>query len=210
MAAPSRNPGLRERFRARAREEVLDAAVRVFVREGVAEARIDTVAAEAGVSVGTVYNLFGDRAGLVAATMERGREEIFADVRTYIHGSGDVGFVERLHGFVRLLLGHMRSHWPLLRAMADAEGRAGCGRRPPEAPPAGALREVYELVRGLILQGIYEGKHAAVDEHVATCALLGTMRETIFLDLLLGLDAPDEARADAIVKLYLEGAARRP
>ena len=62
---------LRERFREQARAEILAAARRVFTQEGIEESRIDVVAAEAGVSVGTIYNLYGDRAGLVAAVAHR-------------------------------------------------------------------------------------------------------------------------------------------
>ena len=64
---------LRERFREQARVEILAAARRVFTQEGIEESRIDVVAAEAGVSVGTIYNLYGDRAGLVAAVLTSGR-----------------------------------------------------------------------------------------------------------------------------------------
>jgi hypothetical protein len=38
---------------------------------------------------------------------------------------------------------------------------------------------------------------------------MGAIRNTIDVDMALGLEAPTEARADAILKLFLEGAARR-
>ena len=50
----SDKPSLRQRFREQAREEALDAALRIFVRDGLVEARIDAIAADAGVSVGTL------------------------------------------------------------------------------------------------------------------------------------------------------------
>jgi AcrR family transcriptional regulator len=205
-SAPDK-PTLRQRFREQAREEILEAAVRVFLRDGVAEARIDAVAAEAGVSVGTLYNLFGDRAGLVAAVMERGREDFLDLVRTFFATSEGAPFEQRLRGMVHLLVGHMRGHWPMLRMLSESQAPGRCPGPPGPSPTV--VREMHSNVSGLIRQGIEAGVLAPVDVHVATCALMGAMRNTIDLDLLLGLDAPSEERADAIVNLFLEGAARR-
>jgi TetR/AcrR family transcriptional regulator len=199
---------LRQRFREQAREELLAAAGRVFERDGVKEARIDAIAAEAGVSVGTVYNLFGDRDGLVRAVMERGRDAIFARVRGYLEGTGERPFEERLRTVVHLLIGQMRAHWSTLRLLAQQEVPNGCaagGMR----PPPDVVREIHALLSALVRHGVTSGVLREVDEHVATCSLMGTIRTTIDVDLALGLDAPSEARADAIVELFLEGTARR-
>lgn len=51
------------------RQLILDAAKRFFVRDGVAAASIDAIAAEAGVSRQTVYNLIGDRDQLFLAVV---------------------------------------------------------------------------------------------------------------------------------------------
>lgn len=200
------SPSLRQRFREQARGELLDAAVAVFVRDGLKEARIDVIAAEAGVSVGTVYNLFGDRAGLVHAVMARGRSEVFEEVRAQLATNSDQPFEDRLSGTVRTLIGHMREHWALLRMFSEAQP-PGCPH-PNRAPDA--IREVYEMLSPLLRDGIAEGVLAPTDLHVLTCALMGAIRTTIDVDLALGLDAPSADRADAIVRLFLEGARTRP
>ncbi len=202
-------PRLRQRFREQARAEVLEAALRVFAREGVGDARIDVIAAEAGVSVGTVYNLFGDRAGLVAAVLDRGREEFIELVRGFFEDSEGSPFEQRLRGMVHLLVGHMHAHWPMLRMLSQVEvPTVKC--TVPARPTPLMIRELHGHVSGLIRQGIASGELAEVDVHVATCALMGAVRNTIDVDLTLGLEAPTGARADAIVQLFLEGAARRP
>lgn len=204
-ADSSDKPSLRQRFREQAREEILAAARRVFARDGI-DARIDAVAAEAGVSVGTIYNLYGDRAGLLVAVTDRGREELAALVQDYFAGTAEAPFEERLRGLVRLLLGHMRAHWNALRMLAQAEeARCGPGPRPTPA----MIRAVHGRMSELVRQGIASGALAPVDPHVAACALMGAVRTTIDVDLNLGLDAPTDARADAIVTLFLEGAAPR-
>ena len=56
----------------RSREAVLDAAQRRFLSDGYAPTTIAAIAADAGVSVETVYKTFGGKSGLVRALYERG------------------------------------------------------------------------------------------------------------------------------------------
>jgi len=55
----------------RTRGAVLDAAQRLFVRDGFQATTIPAVAVEAGVSQETVYKAFGGKAGLVRGIRER-------------------------------------------------------------------------------------------------------------------------------------------
>ncbi|WP_258805062.1 TetR/AcrR family transcriptional regulator [Pseudarthrobacter sp. NS4] len=56
----------------RNRDAILQAAERQLVESGYAGATIAAIAAEAGVSVETIYKAFGGKAGLVRALYERG------------------------------------------------------------------------------------------------------------------------------------------
>jgi AcrR family transcriptional regulator len=58
----------------RNREAILDAAQRQFLEGGYAATTIAAVAAEAGVSVETIYKAFGGKPGLVRAIYDRGLE----------------------------------------------------------------------------------------------------------------------------------------
>lgn len=53
---------------------ILEVAQRVFFAQGYAEATIDTIAHEAGVAKKTLYEHYGDKAGLFAAVMQRLRD----------------------------------------------------------------------------------------------------------------------------------------
>lgn len=207
-APPEGKRRLSERFREQARAEVLEASLRVFQRDGLKEARIDAIAAEAGVSVGTIYNLFGDRTGLVAAAMERGRAEVFDRVRAYLDATEDRPFEERLYTVVHTLVGTMRMHWQTLRMLSEGQHPAECASGP-HRPPPNVVREVHALMTRLVRHGIDTGAIAASDPHVAACLLMGAIRTTIDVDLILGLDAPSEDRADTILQMFLHGTARR-
>jgi TetR/AcrR family transcriptional regulator, fatty acid metabolism regulator protein len=54
------------------RAKISQAAVRVFSREGFHRARMKTIAEEAGVAVGTIYNYFQDKDDLLISVFEEG------------------------------------------------------------------------------------------------------------------------------------------
>jgi AcrR family transcriptional regulator len=58
----------------RNREAILDAAQRQFLEGGYAATTVAAIAAEAGVSVETIYKAFGGKPGLVRAIYDRGLE----------------------------------------------------------------------------------------------------------------------------------------
>jgi TetR/AcrR family transcriptional regulator len=63
-----------KRRRTRTRAALLDAAERAFMRDGYHAVRMETLADEADVSVGSIYNLFSNKAGLYLAVAERATE----------------------------------------------------------------------------------------------------------------------------------------
>ena len=71
-----REPRLRERFREETRRALLAAAEQTLARDGLANARMETIAQAAGVAVGTVYNYFSDREQLISALLELRRSEL--------------------------------------------------------------------------------------------------------------------------------------
>jgi AcrR family transcriptional regulator len=88
------------------RENIIDAAARVFCREGFGGANIDLIAAEAGVSRQTVYNHHGDKQNLFLAVVreitERCNAGVFATLATFPDRPTDletelVGFAMRMN-----------------------------------------------------------------------------------------------------------------
>lgn len=57
---------------------LLDGALRVFARDGYARASVDVLAAEAGVSSRTIYNHYGDKAGLFRAVILDSSDQVAA------------------------------------------------------------------------------------------------------------------------------------
>lgn len=68
---PSPLPSRSERRKARTTSAILDAAERHFLERGFQDAKVDEIAQEADVAVGSVYNHFGSKEGLYRASLER-------------------------------------------------------------------------------------------------------------------------------------------
>jgi AcrR family transcriptional regulator len=105
------------RSHARKRQAILDAAKRVFVRDGVAAASIDAIAVEAGVSRQTIYNQVGDKERLFAAAVEdvtaRSSAHLFAVLDSFPDKPQDLQ--ADLIAFAKQLI---------TRCICDADGRA--------------------------------------------------------------------------------------
>lgn len=74
MPSASRSPSLRERHTAVTREAILQAARRLFARQGFAATAVRPIAEEAGVAVQTLYSAFGSKQGLLLALVDTIRE----------------------------------------------------------------------------------------------------------------------------------------
>ncbi len=67
----SRRGGVRDLVARARREQIVEAATRVFAQKGFSRATTREVAREAGVSEGTIYNYFEDKDALLMAILER-------------------------------------------------------------------------------------------------------------------------------------------
>jgi AcrR family transcriptional regulator len=65
---------LRSRLKEATADAILEAAAGVFARDGLHAAKMEAIAEQAGVSVGTLYNHFTDRAALLDALRARRRQ----------------------------------------------------------------------------------------------------------------------------------------
>jgi len=147
----------RRAHQALTRRLVLDAAERVFARAGYAGARMQEVAAAAGVSLKTLYALFRGKAGLYRAVTDGRRTELFERLSAEVSGAASAR--ERMLEGVAVAVRFLREHPDFLR-LHLREGQAwatgGASRQDPY------WRRVLALQTRLYERGIAEG--AFVDE----------------------------------------------
>lgn len=99
---------IQEQLVAARRDQILDAAAKVFAAKGFHSATIKDVAKEAGIADGTIYNYFKNKPALLLGILERIRESVMqsADFSTAIDRD--------IRSFMRVYL-----HHPLMALKAD-------------------------------------------------------------------------------------------
>jgi len=200
-AAPTRADATRRR--------ILEAASRVFRRQGLAATGMRDIAAELGMTVGNLYYYFEDRRDLLAFCQETTLERLQA-LATRIE-SASAPADEKLRA---LIAGHVfELNEGVPGSLAHLEVEAIDEHR---RPAILARREAYEETwRHVIAAGIASRAFRRVDPGTAARALLGACNWTVkwyrpggerdaqqigadFADLLVsGLAAPPGARAAA-------------
>jgi len=121
----------RERDAEVARETILEAAERVFAREGFDGARIDNIAAEAGYNKSLLFHYFGDKEGLYLAVVGRLKtclnSELSEPLTVFAESCSEIN-ADRVRLFLEMIvkryLDFLAAHPNNLRIMAweSAEG----------------------------------------------------------------------------------------
>ena len=202
MRSPSHHhpPRLRDRLREEAGRAILAAAEEVFASDGL-QARMERIAEEAGVAVGTLYNHFHDRAALVRSLVRSRREALLSRVDAALADAGHGPVERQLLAFFSAVEEHARAHGRLLTVLMQA------GEGPGQAkPPRTLLEELARRAGAIVARGVASGELREDRAKVFAPALVGIAR-VVLVRVLEGEGAPGESAA-AIVELFLEGAKR--
>ena len=126
---------LRERLREETARAISSAAEPVFAEQGRHQARMEEIAARAGVSGGTVYNHFEDRQALLAELLESRRKELAQRLDQALSASAHEPFEGQLRNFVVTVFTHFEDHRQFLSIMLE-------GDQARLAQPSPAMREI--------------------------------------------------------------------
>lgn len=99
------------------RQEILEAAVRVFARKGFAASRIDDVAAEAGIGKGSVYLYFDSRDAILEAAFDQYTADAQLILQQALDGGGPA--LDRLAALVKDVLDLVSAAPDLARVLLD-------------------------------------------------------------------------------------------
>lgn len=192
-------------------DALLDAAFRVFAERGYRAARLDDVAAAAGVTKGAIYYYFDGKEDLLRQAVQSRHRTIFSEI-------GSVLEAERAPASarIRLALRRMWAHWQepgwglglrLMLGEVSTEFPALFRMWADEGPIQG-----WSLIRGLIDEGKKAGEFRPdADAEVAARLIVSGLMLQATLHVHLGLAdrAPcDPDRIfDSSVELFLHGLA---
>lgn len=197
-STPPPTARLRERLREETSRAILAAAEDVFASDGLS-ARMERIAAHAGVAVGTLYNHFEDRRALVAALIRSRREALLSRIDDALAGVRGDGVEPRLRAFLTAVEQHARAHGPLLHVLMQAGDEPGDGR-----PSKTVVEELARRVQAIVDRGVATGELRPDPAGVLGLSFVGMARALVFRVVEGGAE-PGQA-ADAILAVFLGGA----
>jgi AcrR family transcriptional regulator len=190
---------LRERFRAETREAILGAAEAALAEHGARGAKMDVIAAAAGIAVGTLYNYFDDRQELIDALLELRRSELLGRLDAALEGSRAEPFERQLEAFLGAALTHFQLHRAFIALFAHDELSSASSRW----STMRSLRARAErLIKGGVEAGLLRAEDRAAYPHVLVGLLKGLVETVLETD---GLPVTAKLLAPA-VRCFLQGA----
>ncbi|MDB5541870.1 MAG: TetR family transcriptional regulator [Devosia sp.] len=202
MDTPDRERGPKFRRRAEARpDEVLDAALELFIEKGFAATRVEDIAKRAGLSKGTVYLYFASKEALLEGLVRRAVLPI-ADsaLATLGNFEGDPRVVISM--VLKMLAARFSD--PRMLAMPKLIFREVLG-----FPELAAMyrREVLDrvipVVEGLIRKGIDEGYLRPVDPSLTIRSIIGPLMLHVALAEVFGIMPEGGMSFDKLVDNHL-------
>ena len=204
---PTLRQALQEHTRTAYREAILDAAERVFIRVGFHDAKMAEIAAEASVSVGTLYNHFESKEVIFASIGARCREQYAAA----LEGASDIADpMDQLRAIVLGTLEFIEAHGALfavymqLGSLKATEIRRVGGQEAED----NYLRFLAMLEAVMTRASAAGAVRADVGPDVLAAALASMVNGALFAWVRRQRQGRLTDSADLILKLFLEGARR--
>ncbi len=196
---------LRERLREATCEAILEAAEQAFAEEGP-KARMESIAARAGIAVGTLYNHFQDRDALWSELRRSRREALLVRLDEALERVRRARFEPALRAFLHALVEHWREHRGFLSVLVQVEPLdVRCPG--PRSQERTMHDEILSRVADLVRRGVAEGALREEGAELHPTLLLGMLRG-VLLGRLQADAGPATAEVDRMLDLFLHGAGR--
>ena len=189
------------------RRQILDAAVRVFARDGFHTSRVGDIAEEAGVAHGLLYHYFSSKDEVLQTVFRENWAQLLE--RFEAVEASDEPADEKLRGIVKILLRTWRNDPALVTVMVREVGRS-----PQLATQVDDIGRAFAVIERVIERGQSEGVfRSELDPRLASWVVYGGLEENLTGWVMVRLPDVDEevARAErTIVDIVCGGLARTP
>ena len=192
-----------------ARTAILEAAEQVMAEQGVTSPRMEDIATRVGVSVGTLYNYFEDRQGLLQALREARAQQLMAVLDAELERGQGAPYRTRLEGLLRACLEHTQQHFRFLTVMLEDSRRvASTGEE--LAHHQRLWNGLTERIGALSAEGIAQGVLRPEDAAHYPTLLLGMLQGLVLRQLLEHRPLAIDEQLALLSRCFLEGASPRP
>jgi AcrR family transcriptional regulator len=160
------------------RNQILEAATKVFVRMGFNRARMDDIVEESGLSKGALYWYFKSKDDIITAILDRlvGREAM--ELRGMLEDERPVR--EKLSDFLESAIADITRMRPLMPILIEFWGLQ-LRRKTIRKVIGKYYQEYYETLTPVIQQGVDRGEFRSVNAKAAAVALGAIIEGTILL-----------------------------
>jgi len=182
-------------------QQIIDAAVRVFARNGYYNSRVSDIAREAGIASGTIYLYFKTKDEILVTLFREKMAAWVARVRGEIAGESDA--VARLRKLVALHFAVLEQN-PDLAEVVQVELRQG--HKFFRGASAHEVSSYFALIQSLLEDGIAAGLiRPDVTAKLATKMLFGAMDQVATSWVLGKRGYRLTEAADAVATIFLRG-----
>lgn len=151
------------------RTEILDAATKIFSEQGVDDARMDDVAAQAGLAKATVYVYFRSKDEIFEAVVKRALTELMALTEERVSSAKD--FAGKLYAFIIVRLEYWREKQELYRVISSLKRDVKDRKR-----SLRWQRLAVDYLVSLLTEAVKQGEIPEQDVEAAAWALMDMIR----------------------------------
>jgi AcrR family transcriptional regulator len=168
-------PTLRARIRETTVQAILEAAEEVFADAGLHAARMDTIAAKAGVSVGTLYNHFEDRDALLVGLLAARRAALIGKIDAAQREVVGRPLRERLRRILDVFLNHCIEHRRFVHIALQREAAR---------QKVDTMRDIHDRLEAEMKRGVKERALRPETGELAATFFIGMLRALIMRDVV--------------------------
>jgi AcrR family transcriptional regulator len=201
LIPPERAPKFRRRAEARP-DEVLDAALDLFIEKGFAATRVEDIARRAGLSKGAVYLYFPSKEAIIEGLVRRAVLPIANTALGVVsHSEGDPRIV--ISTVMHMLAGKLGDPRLLaipkllMREMINFPELAEMYRRE-------VLDRIIPVIENLIRRGVEQGYLRPVDPALTIRSIIGPVMLHILMAEVFGITPPGGLALDRLVENHLK------
>jgi TetR/AcrR family fatty acid metabolism transcriptional regulator len=187
------------------RRLILDAAVRVFARQGFHAARVSDIADEAGVAYGLVYHYFGSKDAVLDSVFVERWGALLTAIRAVDEDTA-LPPREKLYAIAAFIVDSYRHDPDVMKVIIVEVTRAANSFAQTHL---GLIREAYDLIAAIVRKAQEDGEfRTAVTPEFAALAFYGAIEQVLTGWIFGLLDTDEEGFDDAkrqVVDTICEG-----
>jgi len=198
-------PSRRQRERQRHRDEIVDAAMKLFSEKGFHNVSMQEIAVAAEFATGTIYNFFDSKEALYREIMDEVADNVLSLVTPILEGNADEK--EKLAGFIRASTRVFRENSAAIRLFlrANQGPLAHIGTAHFSETALQVHETLQTMLRQVYASGVHKGLFRPLDPQVLALTLDAALRVIVFSAAEGADESALERRVADIEGLFFRG-----